>query len=61
MAGWANYALAEDEPEVVAKLLEAQAAKGHCKLFDGFQQLGHFLGVGHVVLIKLAPITELNG
>ena len=60
LAGWANYASAEDEPEVVAKLLGAQEAKGHCKFFDNIQQLEEFLGVDHVVLTKLALITKFK-
>ena len=58
LAGWANYASAEDEPEVVKGLLDAQAAKGHCKFFDSITDLEQYLGVDHIVLTKLALITK---
>ena len=58
LAGWTNYASAEDEPGVVADLLEAQEQKGHCKFFDSMPELCEFLDVSSVVLTKLALITK---
>ena len=58
LAGWSNYSSAEDEPDVVNGLLDAQAAKGHCKFFDDITSLEQYLGVDHVVLAKLALITK---
>ena len=57
-AGWSNYASAEEEPQVVADLLQAQADKGHCKFFDDMPSLCEYLGVESVVLTKLALITK---
>ena len=58
LAGWTNYASAESEPFVVKKLLDDQAAKGHCKFFDSEAELIKFLGVESVVLSKLALISK---
>ena len=60
MAGWSNYSSAEDEPDVVKGLLDAQAAKGHCKFFDDITSMEQYLGVDHVVLTKLALITKFK-
>jgi hypothetical protein len=60
LAGWSNYASAEEEPQVVADLLRAQSDKGHCRFFDDMESLLEYLGVEHVVLTKLALVTKLK-
>ena len=39
LAGLTNYSSAEDEPEIVKDLLDAQESKGHCKFFDSYEDL----------------------
>ena len=58
LAGWSNYRSAEDEPGIVDKLLQEQAAKGHCKFFETYEELLDYLGVDDVVLSKLALISK---
>jgi len=60
LAGWANYASAEDEPHVVMELLQKQKTKGHCKFFDSMPQLLEYLQVESAVLTKLALITKVK-
>ena len=60
LAGWANYASAEAESEVVAKLLGEQEAKGHCKFFDSKPDMLQYFQVPSVVLTKLALISKVK-
>ena len=54
LAGWSNYTSAEDEPQVVNQLPQTQEGMCYCLFFDTLNELQSFLGVGHVVLPKLA-------
>ena len=58
ITGWSNYRSAEDEPEVVLKLLEDQYDKRHCERFDSFEELLAFLMVDTAVLSKLALVSK---
>ena len=60
LAGWANYASAEEEPQVVLDLLQKQESKGKCKFFDSMPQLLEHLQVDSAVLTKLALITKVK-
>ena len=59
-AGWSNYGSAEEEPEIVNQLLQALADTGRCLFFDTPDELKRYLGVGLVVLSKLALLTRLK-
>jgi len=61
VAGWSNYASAEEEPQVVMDLLQKQESKGHCKFFDSMPKLLEYLQVDSAVLTKLALITKIKG
>ena len=39
LAGWSSHASAEEEPEFVSQLLQAQADVGHCLFFDTLDEL----------------------
>ncbi len=41
LAGWANYSSAEEEPEVVNKLLGEQVALGHCMALSPLRKSEH--------------------
>ena len=60
LVGWSNYTCAKDEAEVVNQLLQAPEGMGHCLFFDTLNEFQNYLGVGHVVLSKLALTTELK-
>ena len=60
LAGWSNYKSADDEPDVVSKLLGDQRDKQHCVMFDTYEELLEFLGSDEAVLSKIALITKLK-
>ena len=60
LAGWSNCASAEDESQIANQLLQIEVGMGHCLLFDTLDEVKSYMGVGHVVLSKLALLTKLE-